>query len=295
MYFFMNSPIISIVVPCYNQSQYLRETLDSLLIQSISNWECIIVNDGSTDNSLAVANRYVEKDNRFIVVDKPNGGLADARNVGIRSSHGKYVLPLDSDDLIAPTYAEKAVSYLENHPEVILVYCKAKYFGDRNDEWSLPDYDYYKLIFGNHIFCSCVFRRCDYDRTGGYNTNMIYGWEDWDFLLSLLNKDSIVYRIPEVLFFYRKHGTSMIDDIINKHYKEMGNRIVANHIDIYYPYLNEILYIKRKDEEIDLLRKELENIKQSRTFRFTLFFMKALRPILLIISEITSGLRKKRL
>ncbi len=268
----MNKPIISIIVPCYNQSLYMRETLDCLYKQTIKSWECVIVNDGSTDNTLEIAKEYVEKDNRYKLVNKRNGGLADARNAGIKASYGKYILPLDSDDLIAPTYCEKAVDYLESHPEVTLAYCKARYFGDRDDEWILPDYDYEKFLFKNQIFCSCVYRRTDFDKAGGYNTNMIYGWEDWDFLLSILDRHSIVYRIPEILFFYRKHGISMIDDA-SKKYKELGNKIVANHLDIYSPYLNKI--ITTENENV-MLRKELYNIKCSNSFKFASFLMKIL-------------------
>ena len=256
-------PLISIIVPCYNQSQYMRETLDCLKKQTIKDWECVIVNDGSTDNTLEIAKEYVKSDNRYVLVDKPNGGLADARNAGIKASHGKYILPLDSDDLIAPTYAEKAVKYMEEHPETTLVYCKAKYFGDRDEEWNLPEYDFDKLLFGNQIFCSCVYRRRDYDRTDGYNTNMKHGLEDWNFLLSLLNKESKVYRIPEILFFYRKHGVSMLSET-GKHYEELCNRIVANHIDLYYPYLHNVIMWQG---QVEYYKTELDKIIRSRAYR----------------------------
>ena len=257
------NPLISIIVPCYNQSQYMRETLDCLQKQTIGDWECIIVNDGSTDNTLDIAKEYVANDKRYILVDKQNGGLADARNAGIKASHGKYILPLDSDDLIAPTYAEKAVAYLEVHPETTLVYCRAQYFGDRNDEWLLPEFDYDRLLFENLIFCSCVYKRADFDKTDGYNTNMKKGMEDWDFLLSLLNKESRVYRIPEVLFFYRKHGVSMLTDTV-KHSRELVNRIVANHVELYYPYLHIVM---SGPQEIKNLQKELNGIINSNAYK----------------------------
>lgn len=259
----MNNPIISIIVPCYNQSMYMRETLDCLLKQTIEDWECVIVNDGSTDETLEIAKAYVAMDRRFMLVDKPNGGLADARNAGIKASHGRYILPLDSDDLIAPTYTEKAVTYFEEYPETTLVYCKAKFFGDRNDEWDLPSYNYDRLLFENHIFCSCIYRRSDYDKTAGYNVNMKKGHEDWDFLLSLLNKDSKVHRIPEFLFFYRKHGNSMITETL-KYAKEVHNRMVANHVDIYYPYLHNVITQK---QEVYRLQCELNRTLNSKAYK----------------------------
>lgn len=259
----MKTPIISIVIPCYNQSLYMRETLNCVMEQTLSEWECIIVNDGSTDDTLSIAKEYTKKDKRFYVVDKPNGGLADARNAGIKASHGRYILPLDADDLIDPTYTEKGVKYLEDHPEVKLVYCKAKYFGDRNDEWILPNYDYNSIIYYNLIFCSCIYRRSDYDKTIGYNKNMKYGWEDWDFLLSLLSKDSKVYKIPEILFFYRKHGKSMISTA-NSHSEEMYKQIVANHLDIYHPLLYKVL---TSENEKRKLKNMYDIISNSKSYR----------------------------
>ena len=101
-------PIISIIVPCYNQAKYMRDALDSVINSTLKEWECVIVNDGSQDETLSIAKEYEQKDNRFLVVDIPNGGLANARNVGIRNSHGKYILPLDSDDKIGEKYLEYA-------------------------------------------------------------------------------------------------------------------------------------------------------------------------------------------
>lgn len=164
--------MISIIVPCYNQAKYLPETLDSVLAQTYEDWECIIVNDGSPDNTEEVAKDYCDKDSRFKYAYKENGGLADARNFGIKASMGEYILPLDSDDKIAPTYIEKAIRYFELHTDTTLVYCKADRFDGKNEPWSLPEYNYENLLWGNSIFCSAIYRRADYDKTNGYNTNM---------------------------------------------------------------------------------------------------------------------------
>ncbi len=94
--------LVSIVVPCYNQAHFLDETLQSVLDQSYSNWECIIVNDGSPDNTEDIAKQWCNKDYRFTYLYKENGGLCSARNAGISISKGEFILPLDSDDIIAP-------------------------------------------------------------------------------------------------------------------------------------------------------------------------------------------------
>ncbi len=92
------NPLISVIVPCYNQAQYLEECLQSVLDQTYQNWECIIVNDGSPDHTEEIAKRWLEKDNRFRYIYKDNGGLSSARNAGIREAKGEYLFFLDSDD-----------------------------------------------------------------------------------------------------------------------------------------------------------------------------------------------------
>lgn len=235
-------PRISIIIPCYNGEKYLRETLDCLQKQTIEDWECIIVNDGSTDGSLEIMKEYAAKDSRYKYIDKKNEGPSVARNTAIAASSGKYILPLDADDLIAPSYAEKAIEYLELHHDCKLVYCEAEFFGKKSGKWELEDYSYDTLLRQNLIFCSAIFRKCDFEATNGYNKNMRIGIEDWDFWLSLLTKDDNVFRIPETLFYYRQHGDSRTN-ISSKHYKELLNSIIKNHIDIYETQLhNVILY-----------------------------------------------------
>ena len=104
------SPALSIIVPCYNLGQYLPEALDSILHQSFRDWECILVNDGSTDDTAAIAARYQAADARFIPLNLENCGVVRARNEGVKASSGKYLLFLDADDRLCPGYLEKAVS-----------------------------------------------------------------------------------------------------------------------------------------------------------------------------------------
>ena len=103
-------PAISIIIPVYNVEKYLRRCLDSVLNQTFTDWEAICVNDGSPDNSAAILDEYASKDARFKVVTKPNGGLSDARNAGMKIATGDFILYLDSDDFIHPQTMEIAYS-----------------------------------------------------------------------------------------------------------------------------------------------------------------------------------------
>jgi glycosyltransferase involved in cell wall biosynthesis len=95
------NPLISIIVPCFNQGGYLLDTLQSVFNQTYTNWECIIINDGSTDDTEEIALEWIKKDIRFLYIKKENGGLSSARNYGIKAARGGFILFLDSDDFIS--------------------------------------------------------------------------------------------------------------------------------------------------------------------------------------------------
>lgn len=107
------TPLVSIIIPCYNQGDLLAKALESVLKQSLSTWECIIVNDGSTDNSAIIAKDFCDRDTRFIHIYKENGGSASARNCGMKHSKGKYIQFLDADDTIDVYKLEKQTKRLE--------------------------------------------------------------------------------------------------------------------------------------------------------------------------------------
>lgn len=99
--------LISVIIPIYNVEKYLRNCIDTVINQTYSNIEIILVNDGSTDSSLKICNEYKEKDNRITIINKENGGVSDARNAGLKNAHGKYICFVDSDDYISEKFVEK--------------------------------------------------------------------------------------------------------------------------------------------------------------------------------------------
>lgn len=272
-----NNPLVSIIVPCYNQAAYLAETLDSVLAQTYTNWECVIVNDGSPDNTEEIANHYISKDKRFIYLNQENMGLAMARNNGIRKSKGIYILPLDSDDIIADTYIEKAVKVFSQNRDAKLVYCKAKLFGNVNEEWDLPNYKYEDLLWNNMIFCSALYSRKDFDNTVGYNPNMKGGYEDWDFWLTLLKPSDKVYRIEEVLFSYRRKDVSRSTQILNDINQELLRQIYHNHPKVYEPYLQDIIVYKQMEQQLKEALSEQKRLRSSKAYRLGKLLLKPFR------------------
>ena len=259
----MNQPFISIIVPCYNQAQYLDECLQSVFNQTYQNWECIIVNDGSPDNTEEIALQWTKKDVRFKYLNKENGGLSSARNAGIEIAKGEWILPLDCDDKIGNRYLELAEKEFDKGYTVI--YCKAEFFGDINTKWDLPKYSYTQLLSRNLIFCSGFFKKNDWDKVNGYDVNLIYGREDWDFWLSILDLDSKVLRLDYFGFYYRRKSDSMDVELnINlekKIYSE--NYIYKKHLIKYLPNnLNAIDNYNisaRKQDELSNIYRDINN------------------------------------
>ena len=261
----MNS-LVSVITPCYNQAIYLKDALESVLTQTYINWECIIVNDGSLDNTEEIALQYCEKDSRFKYVKKENGGLSSARNAGILNSSGNYILPLDADDIIAPFYLDKAVNILKERTEVKIVYGNAKLFGEETGTFNLKPYSFQQLLLQNSIYCSAVYRRKDFDAVGGYWEELKYGLEDWEFWINILQFGGDVVKLEEFVFFYRRTNQSMIKNITDYAQKFSYDMILKRHLDLYLEYWDNPIRVYRN---ANYLRDELDAINKSNTYKLT--------------------------
>lgn len=255
------STLISVIVPCYNQAQYMDECLQSVLDQTYQNWECIIVNDGSPDNTEEVALEWTKKDTRFIYLKKENGGVASARNLGIEKANGEWILPLDGDDKIASSYMLKANKKINEGFEII--YSNAQYFGEFNDEWILDEYDFRKLLLNNLIFCPAIFKKS----TVRFDENMTLGLEDWEFWINYITINHVtkIYKLNSIELYYRiKNGSR--NDLINNNiskFIEMKNYVYIKHIHLYNKNFGSFFNIMY---EQDILQTQL---KMYRDFYFS--------------------------
>ncbi len=238
---------ISIIIPCFNQGHFINEALDSVFKQTYTNWEIIIVNDGS-DDGLTEQILLDINGPKVKIIHIENSGLATARNIGISHSVGEYILPLDADDKIHPLYLAKALSIFEQNQAISIVYSKAEYFGNKTGVFELPDFDINVMLKQNLIFCSAIYSREMFNKVGGYNPNMKYGWEDWDLWLSFIELDACIYKIDETMFYYRKHESSMVEEISKNISKRqyLEQQLVKNHIDLYFKYYTEPLSMLRE-------------------------------------------------
>ncbi|WP_143191724.1 glycosyltransferase family A protein, partial [Paenibacillus sp. P46E] len=196
--------LVSIIIPCYNQGEFLKDCLNSIDKQTYIALEIIIINDGSTEKiTLDFLGKLGKEREDIKIINQTNSGVSNARNNGILNSKGYYILPIDGDDMIEQTYVEKCVDILDGNSQINVVYCIGMCFGYKNGLFVLDDFSVKKMLKENLVFCSAMFRRVDFDQTQGYNSNMIYGFEDWDFWLSMIEIGKEFFRINEILFYYR--------------------------------------------------------------------------------------------
>ncbi len=224
---------VSVIIPCYNQGLYIKEAIDSVLSQTYKNIEIICVNDASGDNSADIIREYENLDNFTFINHTENKGVIFSRNEAIDVAKGEYILPLDGDDTIEPTYTEKAVKILNEKPDVGIVYCYAKFFGGGAGRYYPSEFDKNKILFSNYILNSSFYRKNIFLEVGGYKDYMKHGFEDWDLWLSFVEKGYKGYLIPEVLFNYRKQVTNCRTDNANSHADELYSNILKHHAELY--------------------------------------------------------------
>lgn len=219
-------PIVSVIVPIYNAAPYIRECLASIVASSYRPLEVIVVDDGSTDTSLAEAKAFAATHAEVKVIHQENAGVSAARNHAFREAKGEYILPVDADDKISAEYITKAVEAMKD--EVRVVGCKARFFGAKEGEWNLPEYSPELLARKNMIPISSLFRKADWKLVGGFCEEEIYR-EDWDFWLSMMELGGRYVRLEETGLYYRvlpssrrkfaKQQKRIIVDAINRRHR----------------------------------------------------------------------------
>ena len=198
------NPEICIVSPCYNHGRYVPEMLESIFAQTFTDYEVVVVDDGSTDGSAEILESI--RDRRVKVFHSENQGPSAARNRGIRESRAPFVLNLDADDRIAPTFLEKAHTIFEMFPNAGIVNAEVQFFGAKTGRFALEPYTLEKMLRDNLIPSTAMFRRSDWERVGGYCGDFVDGLEDYDFWLSIIELGRDVVKIQEDLIYYRKYN-----------------------------------------------------------------------------------------
>ncbi len=230
------TPDVSVIVPVYNLHQHLPETLASLQAQTHSNWEAVVVDDGSTDPATGEALDQLSASNqdaRVRVVRARHGGLSHARNVGLRAARGKYILPVDADDMLTPTFLEQCLRVYATHENVGFVTAFLRHFRESPDKavagW-VPfggDMDWMGVM--NAASCStAMMPRALLHEIGGYDEDLP-AYEDWDMHASILERGYRGEVIPEFSILYRLRPGSIMHTIDPKRHHLLRARLLAKH------------------------------------------------------------------
>lgn len=203
----MQKGMVSIITPCYNGAKYISETIESVISQTYVDWEMIIVDDGSKDNSVEIIKTYSEKDNRIQLVQQPNGGSSVARNKGISLCRGQYIALLDADDLWDSTFLEKQINYLKRK-NAICVSCSYRRINDKSQEILHPlkvksIITYKDMTVMNRIGClSGLYDSSKYGKI--YLREELKSIrDDYAYWLDIVKLEGIAIGNPEVLASYR--------------------------------------------------------------------------------------------
>jgi glycosyltransferase involved in cell wall biosynthesis len=227
----ISKPDVSVIIPLYNLGMYLPEALDSIRKQTHPNWECIIVNDESTDNSGETAQKLIDEynDPRICLVHQQNKGLSGARNTGIRLAKGEFLVALDPDDSITADYFRIGCETLRKHSDLGWVYPVTLQYGAMNRFWSFRAFDPLKLLARNINPCHAMQRKALWEDVGEYNEQMLRGYEDWDYWLTALEKGWRAELIPQIMLLYRKRKSSMLKEMDDAIEHEVKCEIIRNH------------------------------------------------------------------
>jgi glycosyltransferase involved in cell wall biosynthesis len=253
---------VSVIIPCYNGGAFVNEAIQSALNQTHKDLEVIVIDDGSTDK-LTVEVLNVGQWERTRIFRQENMGPAAARNAGIRAAKGEFILPLDADDRIDPSYVEKALAVMHAQPNVGIVYCKAMRFGEIEGPWLMPPFSLQGMAIGNVIFCTALFRKYDWEKVGGYSETIRYGLEDYDFWIKLISTGIEVCQIDEYLFHYRAQKSSRTSRFYNDNELVISTNadIFRNNIDFFVLHADAIYrHIYNLSSENRSLRKPIDMI-----------------------------------
>lgn len=283
-----NNNLVSIIIPCYNQVHFLPEALQSVLDQTYNHWECVIVDDGSPDNTEEIAANWIKKDSRFYYYKKKNEGVGTARNLGIQKAKGNFIQFLDADDVIALDKIAVSIAAIEQHK--VDVVCTNYLMFDGNltntkavfSELAAFDFTFYNLARywndGFTIPIHCWFFKADLFDAVMFPEGLT-AQEDWIVWLRIFQKSPKTFYIDKQLAFYRLNpkGRTQIKGFFNDTLKA---------IQYLKGFLNDgefqLLYesaIIRNNNGMLYWRKREVNLKKSNTYQFGLLCKKAIKKI----------------
>lgn len=275
-----NKPLVSIIVPCYNQALFLDECLQSVHNQVYINWECIIINDGSSDNTEEIAGKWINKDSRFKYIYKENGGLSSTRNEGLDNATGEFIQFLDSDDVLDTLKLELSLAECEMNVDYnyIIIISNFRLFTNNINETveAYCDLSYKLFTFENILYnWDSVFTipiHCGLFKTIFFDDfrfpENLKAKEDWIMWLSFFKKESKVYFINKPLAFYRFHEKSMTKNYAFVQENQLQSIFFLKNLISEKDYLDFLVHsLEEKYNSNIKLQTTISNYRKSRSYR----------------------------
>ena len=267
---------VTVIIPCFNDGKYIIEALQSLYVQTVLPERIIIVDDGSD-----AATKKVLKNIKYSSVEiiyQENKGVSNARNTGINLATTNYILTLDADDYFEPTFIEKSVEILNNNSNTGIVGCYAKLlkYDEAKPEIGKPLGGKARdFLIKNNGLASSMFRKECWEQVSGYDENMTNGYEDWEFWLSVLRNNWVMYIIPEVQYNYRIKKKSRDTVALQEYDFELRAYIFSKHKELYkehfYFYATELI------RQNSILRNNVNKVNKSIDYKIGKLFLIPMR------------------
>lgn len=203
----MNENLVSIITPCYNGSKYISDTIESVISQTYRDWEMIIIDDGSKDNSAEIVSAYAEKDSRIVLLKQENAGSAAARNNGIRNAKGRYIALLDADDLWDAEFLEKQIKCMREN-NAVCVYCSYRLIDENSKEIKQPVISRNKVTYKDMTvtnYIGCLSGLYDSSKYGKVYLREEFKSirDDYAYWCDIVKLENAAYGNPEILASYR--------------------------------------------------------------------------------------------
>lgn len=255
----IDKPLVSVLIPCYNCEQYVKEAVMSIMKQSYANLEILVINDGSTDNTGNILKELAEEDTRIVYIkNEKNLKLIATLNKGLDRCKGKYIARMDADDISVPTRIEKQVDFLEKHPNIGIVGADIEFFKEdkKLSIWRMETKD--KYIRTGLLFGSCFAHPVVMMRTSILREHHLYYNDDYphaeDYKLWCdIAQCTKLANIPEVLLYYRVNE-NQVSNIYNQKQKETAHRIKEECTNLFFSQKGIPIKFNSRDE-VDYLKK----------------------------------------
>lgn len=235
-----NDITVSIIITNYNYSKYVGEAIESALMQSVPPLEVIVVDDGSTDNSVDRIHKYPVK-----LIEQQHEGVITAKNRGAGIAKGKFILFLDADDILRKDALKEYLTVYKDNKDVAFFYSDMNYFGTINGKYKSIKFNINALRECNYIHNSALIKHEVFDAVSGYNHCMSKGFEDWDLYLSFAERGFKGGYVPKILLDYRQHDDCSRNQMDNETKNKLIIMLYDRHKQIcpfWYRFVKKLYY-----------------------------------------------------